>query len=121
MVFEPISLDRQTDYFERLNGCPQMASDYSFLNLWGWMDEYGIRWAWEDNLVWIRQSKPHELLWAPVGPWDRIDWRTRFVENRNQQTDFIRVPQQLAESWRTSLGDLATIEEERGHWAITLR
>ncbi len=98
MVFEPISLDRQTDYLELLKCCPQVASDYSFLNLWAWADEYELRWAWQDNLVWIRQTRPQELFWAPVGPWDRIDWRARFEENRNRRTDFIRVPQQLAES-----------------------
>jgi hypothetical protein len=38
------------------------------------------------------------------------------VENRNRQTNFIRVPQQLAESWGASFGDMAIIEEERGHW-----
>ena len=116
MVFEPISLDRQTDYLELLKGCPQVASDYSFLNLWAWAEEYGLCWAWEDNLVWIRQTRPHELLWAPVGPWDQIDWKSRFVENRSRHTDFIRVPQQLAESWGASFRDLAIIEEERGHW-----
>jgi hypothetical protein len=34
LVFEPINLDRQTDYLELLSNCPQVASDYSFLNLW---------------------------------------------------------------------------------------
>jgi hypothetical protein len=116
LVFEPISLDRQSDYLERLNGCPQVTSDYSFLNLWGWADEYELRWAWEDNLVWIRQTRPQKVLWAPVGPWDRIDWRACFEEKRDRRTNFIRVPQQLAESWRTSLGDQAIVEEERGHW-----
>ncbi|MGD8212209.1 MAG: phosphatidylglycerol lysyltransferase domain-containing protein, partial [Desulfobacterales bacterium] len=116
MVFEPIRPDRQSDYLELLNACPQVASDYSFLNLWAWADEYGLRWAWEDNLVWIQQTKPDVLLWAPVGHWDRIDWRTRLVKNGKQQSNFIRVPQHLAESWQTSLGELASIEEERGHW-----
>ena len=116
MVFESISLDRQTDYLKLLKACPQVASDYSFLNLWAWMDEYGLRWAWEDNLVWILQTKPQEVLWAPVGPWDQIDWRTRFIEDRNGQTNIVRVPQQLAESWSACLKDMAIIEEERGHW-----
>ena len=116
MVFEPISLDRQSEYFDLLNGCPQVASDYSFLNLWAWADEYGLRWAWEDNLVWIRQTRPADVFWAPVGSWNMIDWRARLKDIRNGKIDFIRVPQQLAERWRTSLGDLATVAEERGHW-----
>jgi hypothetical protein len=92
LVFEPISLDRQADYKDLLNSCPQIASDYSFLNLWAWVDEYGLCWAWEDNLVWIRQTIPHELFWAPVGPWDQIDWRTQFIENQNRKpVDIINI------------------------------
>lgn len=116
MVFEPISLNRQTDYLELLNSCPQVASDYSFLNLWAWADEYGLRWAWEDKFVWIRQTKPEDLFWAPVGLWDQIDWKAIFNDRQIRQTSFIRIPQKLVESWRTSLGGLATVEEERGHW-----
>jgi hypothetical protein len=116
LVFEPISLNRQTDYLELLNSCPQVASDYSFLNLWAWADEYGLRWAWEDKFVWIRQTKPEDLFWAPVGLWDQIDWKAIFNDRQIRQTSFIRIPQKLVESWRTSLGGLATVEEERGHW-----
>ena len=116
MVFEPISLNRQTDYLELLNSCPQVASDYSFLNLWAWADEYGLRWAWEDKFVWIRQTKPEDLFWAPVGLWDQIDWKAIFNDRQIRQTSFIRIPQKLVESWRTSFGGLATVEEERGHW-----
>jgi len=114
--FEPISLDRQEDYLEKLSQCPQVASDYSFLNLWAWANEYELRWAWEDDLVWIRQSRPEELFWAPVGSWERIDWKSRFGKNQTRQTTFIRIPQKLVESWQTSLGSMATFEEERGHW-----
>jgi len=116
LVFEPISLERQTDYLELLNGCPQVASDYSFLNLWAWADEYGLRWAWEDNFVWIRQTRPDDVFWAPVGPWDQIDWKARFNDNQIRQASFIRIPEKLVEFWRTSFGSLATVEEERGHW-----
>ncbi len=116
MVFEPISLHRQSDYLDLLNGCPQVASDYSFLNLWAWAEEYGLRWSWEDNLVWIRQTSPDDVFWAPVGPWNMIDWQTRLKDLRNGNIDITRVPQQLADCWRTSLGNLATVADERGHW-----
>jgi len=116
LVFEPIRLDRQKDYLELLAACPQVSSDYSFFNLWAWADEYGLRWAWEDNMVWIRQTRPDILYWAPVGPWNRIDWSDRFEKNQNSPTIFIRVPEKLVASWRTSLKNLATVEEERGHW-----
>ncbi|MDY6880655.1 MAG: phosphatidylglycerol lysyltransferase domain-containing protein [Desulfatiglans sp.] len=116
LFFEPISLERQKDYLSRLSRCPQVTSDYSLTNLWAWAHEYGLEWAWEGDLVWIRQGRPDESFWAPVGPWEEIDWQSSFEENRDEETSFIRVPQRLAESWQTSFEDLATVEEERGHW-----
>ena len=79
--FEPITLDRQDAYLTLLAQCPQIASDYSFLNLWGWAEEYDLRWAWDEELVWIRQSRPEEYLWAPVGSWDAVDWQSRLNAN----------------------------------------
>jgi hypothetical protein len=116
LIFEPISLDRQTDYFKLLKSCPQVASDYSFLNLWAWADEYGLCWAWEDNLVWIRQTKPYEEFWAPIGCWDQIDWKAEFKDRKISPSSFIRIPEKLVETWRSELGGLVGVEEERGHW-----
>jgi len=116
LSFEPISLDKQNDYLELLDNCPQVASDYSFLNLWAWAEDYGLHWAWEDKLVWIKQTRPEVLFWAPVGPWNLIDWHRRFDGHADGRMDFIRVPQKLAESWSAAVGDEATVVEERGHW-----
>jgi hypothetical protein len=116
LEFEPIQLKRRREYTGLLARCPQVVSDYSFLNLWAWSEDYGLRWAWEDNLVWIRQTHPQIFYWAPVGAWQEIDWRARFVESRNGRTSFIRVPQTLAEGWRADLGDRVTTVEDRGHW-----
>jgi hypothetical protein len=69
MEFEPIEFDGQQAYLQHLSQCDQVASDYSFVNLWGWRDAHGLRWAWHDNLVWILQTVPREVLWAPVGNW----------------------------------------------------
>ena len=116
LQFEPIGLEKQEDYFKILARCPQVASDYSILNLWAWADEYGLGWAWEDDCVWLRQTRPETLLWAPVGSWDGIDWRARFELDHSLRTTVIRVPEKLVESWREAFGDLASIEEDRGHW-----
>ena len=116
LQFEPMSLEKQADYLKLLARCPQVASDYSFSNLWGWAEEYGLSWAWQDDCVWIRQSRPEVLYWAPVGPWYDIDWGTRLVEGPPGPTVFIRVPDKLVEHWQTRFKDQATFEEERGHW-----
>ncbi|MGD8974216.1 MAG: hypothetical protein PVJ56_13030, partial [Desulfobacterales bacterium] len=82
-TFEPISLEKQTDYVQHLSTCPLVASDYSFHNLWAWAEEYGLRWAWADSLVWIKQTLPDVLMWAPVGPWDTVDWQSKFNAQPN--------------------------------------
>ena len=96
LQFEAISLEKQTDYLERLAKCPQVASDYSFINLWAWCEEYGLRWAWNDDLVWIKQTFPEVLLWAPIGPWQDVDWKANINANSAGRLEFIRVPEELA-------------------------
>jgi hypothetical protein len=114
--FEPISLDRQKDYLDLLAACPQAASDYSFLNLWAWAEDYGLRWAWEGELVWIQQARPQPALWAPVGPWAAVDWESVLPSAPSDGGAFIRVPEQLAEIWRGRFGARIVVAPERGHW-----
>ena len=116
LQFEPISLERQADYLKLLARCPQVASDYSFMNLWAWAEDYGLSWAWQADCVWIRQTRPEVLYWAPVGPWYDIDWGARLVDEPAGPITFIRIPDKLAEHWQKTIKDQATFEEERGHW-----
>ena len=116
LQFDPINLDRQNDYLEVLSRCPQITSDYSFLNLWAWAEEYELRWAWDGDLIWIRQNLPEEFLWAPVGLWDSVDWQSRLRLNPNAQSVFTRVPEMLTNLWRERLPQEIRIEEERGSW-----
>ena len=73
--FEPITIERQREYLALFERCAQKSSDYSFVNLWGWADEYGLIWAWDENLVWIKQTKPETFFWAPVGRREDADWK----------------------------------------------
>jgi hypothetical protein len=114
--FEPISLEKQENYLEILARCPQITSDYSFLNLWAWSPEYDLSWAWDEDLIWIRQNRPAQFLWAPVGAWDAVDWQRRFSDDPPAESVFTRVPEMLANLWRESLPQQAKIEDERGNW-----
>lgn len=116
LSFEPISLDRQKDYLQLLAACPQVASDYSFLNIWAWAEDYGLRWAWDGKLAWIKQTRPQEALWAPVGPWGAVDWESQLASIQSGGRAFIRVPEQLAEIWRSRFGQRVVVAPERGHW-----
>ncbi len=119
--FESITLDHQEDYLILLAQCPQIASDYSFLNIWGWAEEYELRWAWDEELVWIRQSQPEEYLWAPVGSWDAVDWQSRLNTNPPLNSALTRVPEMLVNLWREQLSQEIQVAEERGNWDYVYR
>lgn len=116
LSFEPISLDRQKDYLDLLARCPQAASDYSFLNIWAWAEEYGLAWGWDGKLAWIKQTRPQEALWAPVGPWGAVDWESHLPSIQSDGMAYIRVPEQLAEIWQSRFGERVVVAPERGHW-----
>jgi hypothetical protein len=116
MLFEPITIDRQKDYLNLFGKCAQKASDYSFVNLWGWADEYGLMWAWDENLVWIKQTRPETVYWAPVGYWQEKNWKSIFRSKFSGSAVFIRVPEALATLWKEAGIGSMTMDEARGHW-----
>ena len=114
--FEPISFDHQDRYLNRLASCPVKTSDYSFMNLWGWAQEYGLLWAWEERLVWIKQTKPQTVYWPPVGNWKDIDWKESFLNFRQENLQFERIPELLLQIWSKHLEDQVLFENDRGQW-----
>jgi uncharacterized protein len=114
--FEPINFDLQENYLKRLDSCPVKTSDYSFINLWGWAQEYGLLWAWEERLVWIKQTKPQTFYWPPVGNWADIDWKDSLLNLQKEKIQFVRVPELLSQVWKQQLGDLVTFENDRDQW-----
>jgi uncharacterized protein len=114
--FEPIVLEQQARYIEKLSRCKQVASDYSFVNLWGWAQEYGLSWAHWDDLVWIRQSRPEVALWAPVGDWEAADWPELLQKVRESASKIIRVPQVLLDIMQAHVGKTIESTETRGQW-----
>lgn len=120
LEFEPIAgdagLSKQHAYTEHLSRCPQITSDYSFLNLWGWAEEYDLSWAWEEDLVWIRQNHPSPCYWAPIGPWRNVDLGKRLSRLFPVGARFIRVPEQLTEILKVSSKNAMDIKDARGHW-----
>jgi len=112
--FEPLCLQRREEYVKRLAACPQKTSDYSFANIWGWAEEYGLEWRFGDSHVWLRQTRPEPVLWAPVGPWFDVDWSA--CPSLAGVDRFIRVPETLALHWREKLPQRVELIESRGHW-----
>ena len=82
--FEPVGLHNQKAYVDRRSECPETTSDYSFINLFGWGGAYGLDLAMEPDMIWIRQSRPDEKYWAPVGDWKNVDWENRLLKIRGK-------------------------------------
>ena len=115
MDFTPIQTERAEDYQHHLRLTPQATSDYSFANIWGWAREYGLEWAFSNDLVGLRQKDPQPVYWAPVGPWDRIDW-PGVLAGHDFSPGFKRVPEALADLWRAQTGEALRFEEDRDNW-----
>jgi uncharacterized protein len=116
LEFGPIQIERQMEYLNRLSFCDEITSDYSFVNLWAWTAEYGLSWAWTDDLVWIRQTLPEEVFWAPVGPWQSQDWSRICQKYFSISTRFIRLPEELLAIWKERIPERINIQESRGQW-----
>ena len=113
--FEPISLARQEEYHTALTGCPQLlTSDFSFANIFGWCEHYGLEWAFHKGICFIRQTKPEITYWAPVGPWADYDWSGCCAMHESAR--FTRVPEELAKLWKDAYGDTIILTENRDHW-----
>ena len=105
--FEPLSLSHQAAYLEKLK--IRTASDYSFINLFGWAPAYGLELAFEHDLVFIRDKSG--CCWAPIGDWAAIDWRSVLKPG----DCFARVPQTLLSIWQDQ-GLNLTAEPSREHF-----
>jgi len=116
LSFQPLSLENQASYNQLLDTCPLKASDYSFVNLWAWRDIYGLEWAWEAGLVWIRQTKPETAYWAPVGPWHELDWSRILPECLSGPIPVIRVPETLVQQWQARFSTGLVLETNPDHW-----
>jgi len=115
LKFTEINQERQEEYLALLAQTPQISSDYSFVNIWSWAEEYDLTWAWLDGLVWLRQARPFPAYWAPVGNWHGVDWLSR-LKNVAEQLPFMRVPEVLADLWMAQADDLMSAEDAREHW-----
>lgn len=112
--FSKIELADQAKYNRHFDACDQTASDYTFTNLWGWAEEYDLSWAWDNQLVWLKQNLPTPCYWAPVGNWHGIDWQTKLAPFHDG-LPFVRIPENLALIWQTEIKNL-NIKESREHW-----
>lgn len=112
--FTPISIRYAKEYKELLCLHNCRASDYSFGNIWGWAEHYGLEWKLEKGMCWIRQTRPEVVYWAPVGDWKNYQWAECCCLDEGRT--FVRVPEELCEIWQQAYPGRVEIDESRGQW-----
>ena len=116
--FKAIELADVRNFMKHWELTAQRSSDYCFPILWGWAADYGYQTAIDktDDLFWIRQTLPDVYNLAPVGNWQRDDWKQLLCKYFGSKAVFWLVPEELAEIWQAQLGSAAALEEERDNW-----
>jgi hypothetical protein len=116
LEFKPLALSLREEYSNYFFAAEERASDYSFINIWGWNDERKYETALLENLYWIRltRNEPFEM-WAPVGDW-RVDWKNILKKLFPEGAVFSRVPEKLTGILQEKLGFGVEIKVQRTEW-----
>jgi hypothetical protein len=112
--FEPLDIRHQKPYQALLDQTSEPTSDYTFANLLGWAEHYGLMIAFDEDTAWLKQTSPSPAFWAPVGNWEAVDWTRKDLLAPG--ACFIRTPGALADVWRQTFGRQAEICEARDHF-----
>ncbi|MCC8194388.1 MAG: phosphatidylglycerol lysyltransferase domain-containing protein, partial [Deltaproteobacteria bacterium] len=112
--FAPVSLADMRAYQEFHAASGTRAADYSFTNIWGWAEHYGLEWRFTEKLCWIRQTRPVTRYWAPMGWWKDVDWAAtgEFAPGK----EFYRIPKPLLRLWEERFPEGIEADESRGQW-----
>lgn len=114
-TFTPVTLELLDKYMAYFRATPRRSADYTFTNLWGWAEQYGLELSFREDLCWIRQTRPFTQLWAPVGDWEHADWDIH--PEIRMGTILHRVPDELSSLMQTRLGSKRTaVEPVRDQW-----
>lgn len=139
LKFLPVTLDLRDKYESIRQKSPIVSADYTFTNIWGWADIYGLSLAFLDDIAIIHQRKPYHCYWAPVGNWETLNFD--FIKELPKREDFQeeipfiqeipapcghsseqnklclhRVPDELAEKFIAHYGSQVERIEARGQW-----
>ena len=101
-AFMPVTLDLLDSYMTYFRATSCRSADYTFTNLWGWADHYGLELSFRDDLCWIRQTRPFVQFWAPMGNWGCADWDAHPEVHRGAILH--RVPDELTVLLQNRLG-----------------
>lgn len=114
-TFTHVTLDLLDKYMTYFRATSCRSADYTFTNLWGWAEHYGLELSFRDDLCWIRQTRPFPQLWAPVGDWEHADWDVH--PEIHMGVILQRVPDELSSLMQAQLGlERTVVEPVRDQW-----
>lgn len=117
--FQPVELSLREKHAEYFMKTPRRAADYTFTNLWGWAEVYGMEWVEAHGLLWLRQSLRGGMtlsrLWCPMGDWNAADWDA-IVAQTPAGTCWDRVPLELATPLLERFPERIRMEETTEQW-----
>lgn len=119
--FKTFDFSDNERYMDYLGRCIQMPSNASPLSLLSARENHNVQRAYVDNLCWHRFIVDDmELLGAPLGDWDEIDWKKVFKAHVPAGTVFNFVPEYLVKLWQRELGEAIEVEDDRDMWDYIL-
>lgn len=110
LAFSPIALSMREEYERIVLLSDDVSSDYSFANLYAWAEYFTIELAFEEDVLWIRQTTPHTVYWAPRG---RVTGE--YLSARNDDVrgkTFCRVPPTLARAMAEAGADVESARDD---------
>lgn len=116
LSFRPLVFEDQTLYRSYSQATPQLAAEYTFINLWAWNAYSDFEIAVDGPLLWLKQHCPRPTLLAPVGDWRTVDWRKILEERFPEGGEFADVPDVLAGLWKAAFSEEMAFEEDRPCW-----
>lgn len=116
LKFKEIELNDADMYMKHWKATIQRSSDYCFPIMWGWAPPCGIQVALDNDLFWVRETKPKLYNLVPVGNWQRDDWKKLLREHYGQHSEFWLVPEAMLKIWQEQFPEALTIEECRDNW-----
>lgn len=112
--FSPVSLERAEEYARLFSLSLRKSSWYSPGSLWAWRNVYGLEWAFEDGLCWIRARGG--VFWAPVGNWREIGWGELLHRRFPEGVTLHYVPDGLCDMLKEIPEGGVESREDRSQW-----
>ncbi len=118
MEWHPINETFKTVHGKYWEITPVHTADCTFTNLYGWAEEYNLRWSESDGLLFLGSfgdGAAPASWWMPLGDWNLANWES-VLENLPHGCVWERVPEKLCMKLTALQDRKALMEETPEQW-----